>query len=190
MKKRTTGDPLLAECEPYFLDGVHTIAEFARRTQDVVWEAVDRHWGPLLKALGFSEKEVARSDYCWPDKLQKATPTDAISLGARLKASDLLDMAIYRYWVVEEKQTGIEAHIWIKGREKLDRLGTAINDLPDPFPPPEDSWDSGPWSSGTYFIQRVLAKPEIAQLDSRLDELVSYFIHLLTKAGGARKFLK
>ena len=113
---------LLAECEPYFLDGVHTISRFAERTQEIVREAVDRQWDSLVEALDFTEDEIALLDYWDPVKLQRAKPTDGISVGVKLKVSDLFEAAIYRYWVVEEKATGIEVWTWIKGRARLDQL--------------------------------------------------------------------
>ena len=76
MAKKTAYDAFLAECEPYFLDGVHTIGQFAQRTQEIVREAVDRHWDSFVEALGFTEDEIALLDYWDPDRLQRAKPTD------------------------------------------------------------------------------------------------------------------
>lgn len=187
MTKKTARDAFLADCEPYFLDAVHTIVEFARRTQEIVGEAVDRHRGPLFQALGFPEDEVVRSDYSWPDKLQKTKPTDGLNLGTKLKVSDRLETAIYRYWEGEEKKTGICAWIWIKGRRDLEGFRKAIDSVP--FPESDDVWDEDFESGGGYSVWRELKDSEIAQLASKLDEFIEYYIHLLTEIGGARKFL-
>jgi hypothetical protein len=70
--------------------------QFARRTREVVREAVDRHGDALVGALGFTEDEITFLDYWDPDKLQRAKPTDGISVGVKLKVSDLFEVAIYR----------------------------------------------------------------------------------------------
>jgi hypothetical protein len=188
MAKKTAYDALLAECEPYFLDGVHTISRFAERTQEIVREAVDRQWDLLVEALGFTEDEIALLDYWDPVKLQRAKPTDGISVGVKLKVSDLFEAAIYRYWVVEEKATGIEVWTWIKGRARLDQLSKALDDA-DVFPEPDDPWDSSTSSTGTYYLTRELEESEIGDLDLRLDEFITYYIGLVTKAGGVKNFL-
>ena len=191
MAKKSADDALLAECEPYFPDGVRTIAQFARHTQEVVRAAVDKHWASLVEALGLPEDDITLLDYWCPDKLQKAKPTDEICIGVKLKVSDLFEAGIYRYWEVEdEKATGIDAYTWIKGRTKLDQLSKAIDDLPDAPPEPEGSWEFFTGTNGTFFIRRVLGDADIGQLDLRLDELITYYIRLLTNIGGMQKYLK
>jgi hypothetical protein len=185
MTKKTARDAFLADCEPYFLDAVHTIAEFARRTQEIVGEAVDRHRGPLCQALGFPEDEVVRSDYSWPDKLQKTKPTDELDLGTKLKVPDRLETAIYRYWWGEEKKTGICA--WIRIKVDIEGFRKAIGNVP--FPESDDLWDEEFESGGVYYLWLVLKDSEITQLVSKLDEFIEYYIHLLTEIGGVRKFL-
>jgi hypothetical protein len=186
---KTTYDAFLAECEPYFLDGVHTVARFAQRTQEIVRDAVEGRWASLVRALGFTEDEIALLNYWEPDKLQRAEPTDNICIGMKFKVSNLFEARIYRYWIVEEKATGIEAYTWIKGRTQLDQLSKEMDDADAAFPEPEDSWDSSTSSIGTYFISRKLEQSEISQLDVRLDEFITYYIELVTKVGGAKKFL-
>lgn len=186
MANRVAQDGFLADCEPYFLDGVHTIAQFAQRTQEIVREAVERHWSQLVNALGFSEDEVNLLDYYNPDKLQRVKPADVICLGVKLKVSNVFEAAIYRYWTIEEKHTGIEAYTWIKDRKKLDQLGKKMDDLPDAPPGPEDAWDFDQDNTG-YYITRWLGKSEVGEIDARLDELISYYITLMTKAGGAKR---
>lgn len=149
---------------------------------------MDRHLDSLVEALGFTEDEIALLDYWDPDKLQKTKPTDGISIGVKFKVSDLFEAAIYRYWIVEEKATGIEAWTWIKGRARLDRLSKALDDA-DAFPEPNAPWDSSTSSTGTYFLTRELEGSEIADFDLQLDEFITYYINLATKAGGVKRFL-
>jgi hypothetical protein len=189
MAKKTAYDAFLAECEPFFLDGVHTIAQFAQRTQEIVRDAVDRRWASLVEALGFTKDETALLNYWEPDKLQRAEPTDGISVGVKFKVPNLFEAGIYRYWIVEEKATGIEAWTWIKRRTQLDRLSKELDDAEAAFPEPDDSWNSSTNSIGTYFITRKLEQSEISQLDVRLDEFLTYYIDLVTKVGGVKKFL-
>lgn len=189
MGKKTAYDAFLAECEPYFLDGVHTIAEFARRTQEIVREAVERRRVLLVEALSFTEGEIALLEYWYPDKLQRAKPTDDIWGGVKFKVTNVFEAAIYRYWVVEEKATGIEAWTWIKGRAKLDQLGKELDGSDYEFPEPSDSWDSSISGMGTYYITRKLKESEIGELDLRLDEFITYYIGLVAKVGGVKKFL-
>jgi len=77
-----------------------------------------RRRGPTLgfarRALGFTKDETALLNYWEPNKLQRAEPTDGISVGVKFKVSNLFEAGIYRYWIVEEKATGIEAWTWIK----------------------------------------------------------------------------
>jgi hypothetical protein len=80
MAKKSANDALLAECEPYFPDGVRTIAQFARHTQETVRAAVDKLRDSLVKALGFPD-DIPLLDYWDPDKLQKVKPTDGIYIG-------------------------------------------------------------------------------------------------------------
>ncbi len=188
MAKRTGPDPLLAECESYFLDGVLTAAAFAQRTQELVSGAVERHKAALAKALGFPEDEITVVDYCDPDKLQKTKPDELLYLGAKLKFSNVFESAIYRYWGVDEKP-GIAFWIWIKPRTALHRLTRELDSLPDEPPGPADFWDFEKASSGTYYASRDLAESDIGELDLRLDELIAYYILLVTKAGGVQKFL-
>ena len=151
---------------------------------------MDKHWNPLVEALEFPEEDITLLDYWNPDKFQKVKPTDGIRIGVRLKVSDLFEAGIYRYWEVEdEKATGIDSYTWIKGRTKLDQLSKAIDDLPDAPPEPEDSWEFCNGTNGTYFISRVLGDADISQLDLRLDELITYYIRLLTNIGGVQKYL-
>jgi hypothetical protein len=189
MARRTTDDGLLVECEPYFLDGVHTIARFSQRTQEIVREAVNRHWDSLVEALGFAYDEVSLVDYCYPDKLQKAKPTDEVNLGVKIKFSDVFEAAIYRYWEVDEKSSGIAIWTWVNRRTTLDRLSTEIDNLPDEPPGPADTWSFDTGSNGTYFIVRELGESEIGELNLRLDELVAYYIGLVTNVGGVQKFI-
>jgi len=183
----TATDALLVACEPYFLDGVLTIAQFAQRTQALVRKAVERHRGPLVEALGFTDDEIAVEDYCYPNKLHKANPSDAVSLGVRLKVSNLFATGIYRYWKVEKKASGVEAYTWIKGRAKLDQLSTEIRQLPDMPPPPTDSCIDS--FDGICYITRELGASEIGEVDLRLDELITDYICLLKKVGGVKRFL-
>lgn len=189
MANRTAHDALLAECEPYFLDGVHTIAQFAQRTQELVREAVERQWDPLVQALGFSDDEIALVDYWYPDRLQRAKPTDNVCLGVKLKVSGVFQAVIYRYWVVDEKATGFEAYTWVKGRTRLDRLSKAIDDVPDEPPGPADSWEFDTYDDGTYSISRDLGALELGELDLRLDEFIACYIRVMTKVGGVKRFL-
>jgi hypothetical protein len=101
MAKKTAYDAFLTECEPYFLDGAHTIAQFAQRTQAIVRKAVEHRWDSLVEALGFTENEATLVDYCDPDKLQKAKSTDGVSLGVKIKVSDLFEAGIYKYWLID-----------------------------------------------------------------------------------------
>lgn len=188
MKENAT-DAFLADCEPYFIDGVYTIAQFAQRTQDMIRKVAERRWKPLVEALGFEEDQVSLLDYWYPDKLQKAKPTDEIDLGVKLKVSDVLEVGIYRYWRVEEKETGVEVYTWIKGRTKLDVLSKTVDDLPDEPPGPESEWDFWTSNSGTYFVTRSLQRPDLTELSSRLDDLITYYIDLVAKVGGVKRFL-
>jgi hypothetical protein len=189
MPTTTSPDTFLVDCEPYFLDGAQVIAEIARRNQALVRKVVERHWDPLVEALGFPEDDLVLLDYWEPNKFQKVNPTDGISLGVKLKVSDCFEAGIYRYWVVEEKETGIAAYTWIKGREKLEQLSKKIDDA-DAFPEPDDSWYSDTNSLGTYSIYRVFEEAETGELDIRLEELITYYIRLIAKVGGVKKFLK
>jgi hypothetical protein len=190
MAKRTADDALLADCEPYFLDGVLTIARFAQRTQQLVRKTVDRHWDSLVEALGFQEDEISLLDYWDPDKFQKVLPNDGACIGVKFKVSNLVEGGFYRYWEVEEKSTGIEAYLWIKVRSKLDQLGKEIDGVPDEPPGPRDSWDFYTSNIGTYFMRHELGESEIGELDLRLDELVAYYISVMTKVGGVKKRTK
>lgn len=78
--------------------------------------------------------------------------------------------------------------MWIKGRTKLNRLRKEMDDA-DVFPKPGDSWDSYTNSIGTYFISRKLEQSEIGGFDVRLDEFITYYVGLVKKAGGVKKFL-
>jgi hypothetical protein len=189
MAKKTSIDALLADCEPYFLDGVQTIAEFVRRTQEIVQAAVDRHRDPLLEALK-APKDAAWRGYCLPDKLQKTTPGGEIRVGVCLKIPDVLEAGFCRYWEPGERP-GIFAYIFGLGSNRLGALGKVIdNDLDDyPWPEPEGAWDSEVDTYGYYFW-RELSDSDLGQLDSLLDELITYFINLLAKVGGVQKFLK
>ena len=166
---RTAHDPLLAECEPYFLDGVHVIARFAQRMQELAREAVEQHWDALVEALGFSDDKLTLVDYCDPDKLQKAKPTDGLWLGVKVKFSNVFEVGIYRYWDVDENSTGVAIWTWVNPRTTLDRLTKKLDDLPDEPPGPVDSWSFFTSTSGTYFIQRDLEESEIGELDQRLN---------------------
>lgn len=189
MSKRTTQDALLAECEPYFLDGVRTIAQFAQRTQEIVRDAVERHWEPLVGALHFPEDRITLVDYWQPDKLQKAkSADDGVFIGVKLKVSDVFKAGVYRYWD-DDAATGIGVYTWIKGRAKLDQLGKEIDDLPDLPPPPTDSWIFDTWDSGTYYFHRNLAEFGVGELEVRLDELIAYYIGVITRIGGVKRFL-
>jgi hypothetical protein len=42
---------------------------------------------------------------------------------------------------------------------------------------------------GTYFLSRELAESELGDLNLRLDEFMTYYIGLVTKAGGVKKFV-
>jgi hypothetical protein len=188
MPKKTDNDTFLTECEPYFLDGVHTIGQFATRTQDIVRNAVERHRESLIRALGFADDEVAVLDYWWPDKLQKAKPTDYIWIGVKLKVSDAFQAAIYRFWVAEDKATGVEVWTWIKGRKMLDQLCNALEDG-DAFPEVTDAWEAYTGNDGSYFINRTLDQSAVSELGLRLDEFITYYINLLRSVGGIKKFL-
>lgn len=186
---RTAHDPLLVECEPYFLDGVHVIARFAQRTQELVREAVEQHWDALVEALGFSNDELTLVDYCYPDKLQKARPADELNLGVKIKLSNVFEAGIYRYWDVDDNSTGVAVWTWVNRRTTLDRLTKRINDLPDEPPGLVDSWSFCSGDNGTYFIFRNLEKSEIGKLNVRFAELISYYISLMKKVGGVKTFL-
>jgi hypothetical protein len=189
MPTTTSPDTFLVDCEPYFLDGAQVIAEIARRNQALVRKVVERRWVPLVEALGFSEEKLVLLDYWEPNQFQKVTPTDGIYLGVKLKVSDCFEAEICRYWVVEEKETGIAAYTWIKGRANLDQLSKEIDDG-DAFPEPDDSWYSNNNPSGVYEIGRVLGEAEIGELDIRIEEFITYYTGLIAKIGGVKKFLK
>ena len=189
MARTNARDTLLAECEPYFLDGVHTIAQIAQRTQSIVRQAVERYWDKLAEAFRLPVDQIALVDYSEPDKLQKAKPTDGIYLGVKAKFSNVFEAAVYRYWEVAEKASGVGVFTWVKGRTKLDQLGTEIDDVPDEPAGPADSWTFDTWDNGTYYFHRKLGEVEIGDFDVRLDELITYYIGVMTKVGGVKKFL-
>jgi hypothetical protein len=81
-----------------------------------------------------------------------------------------------------------EVWTWIKGRQRLDQLTKAIDDA-DAFPEPNDPWDSSTTSTGAYVLTRALEESEIGDLGLRLDEFITYYIGLVTKAGGVKNFL-
>lgn len=186
----TTHDGFLAACEPYFLDGVHTVAQFAQRTQKAVRRAVELRKGPLVKALGLKADEVTLLDYWSPDKIQKAKPTEEIGLGVKLKVSDWFESAIYRYWKIQEKDTGIEAFTWLKPRTQLDEFVKKMDNLPDEPPGREDAWEFWKSNIGTYFITRSLNESEVSELAARLDEMITYYLNLMVKIGGVKQFHK
>jgi hypothetical protein len=188
MRNIEAEDQLLIDCEPYFLDGVITIAEIVRRTQRTVSDAVERHRSALVKAMGFLEDDISVVDYFSPDKLQKAIPEQSVFVGVKLKASAVAETALFRYWGSGTDGAGIGAYIWIKGRQNMDRLATAINDLPDE-PEPKQSWSYETGSDGSYWIFRVLGASEIPEINARLSELITFCIQWLTAVGGARHFL-
>lgn len=101
----------------------------------------------------------------------------------------MFEAAVYRYWAVEEKETGIAVYTWIKGRAKLDQLSKE-NDDADSFPEPEDSWYSETNSIGTYFIYRMLGTAEFAEIDQRLADVVIYYTRLIAKVRGVKRLLK
>ena len=109
-------------------------------------------------------------------------------MGVKFKVSNLFEVAIYRYWVVGEKATGVEAWTWISGRTRLDQLSKELDDA-DFFPEPDDPWDSSTSSTGAYFLTRELEESEVGDLDLRLDEFITYYIGLVTKVGGVKNFL-
>jgi len=189
MPKSTSPNSILIDCEPFFLDGAQVVAEFARRNQTLVRKAVELRLDPLAEALGFAKDDLVLLDYWEPNRFQKVNPTDGISMGVKLKVSDYFEAAVYRYWEVEEKETGIAVYTWIKGRAELDQFSKEIEDA-DAFPEPEDSWYSVRNSIGTYFICRILGTTEFAELDLRIEEVVSYYIRLLAKVRGVKRFLK
>ncbi len=182
-------DSLLTECEPYFLDAVHTIAQFSQKTQELVRAAVQRQRGPLVASLGFGDDAVNLTDWAYPDKLQRAAPTGTICLGVKLKVLDRFQAGFGRYWTVENRATGIQAYIWVKGRRQLSQLGDQIDELPDMPPGPEEPWSFGPDSDGSYFISKDLAGSDLDNIDAHLDELIAYYIVLLTKINGAKRFI-
>jgi hypothetical protein len=189
MPTTTAPDTFLVDCESYFLDGAQVIAEFSRRNQALIRKVVERHWDALVEALGFPTDDLGLLDYWEPNKFQKLNPTDAISLGVKLRVTDCFEAAIYRYWAVEDKETGIAAYTWIKGRAKLDDLSQKI-DITGAFPEPNDHWESFTSGTGTYFLSRKLDAFEIGELDIRLEELVTCYISLIEKVGGVKKFLQ
>jgi hypothetical protein len=188
MPNKTATDALLADCEPYFLDGVHTIAEIVRRTQEIVHDAVNRNWSLLVDGLGFPDGRIVCRDFCDPDKVQKVKPTEGISIGVSLKITDVVEAGFYRYWEPNERP-GVTAYIWIKGTG-INELSRALDNFPDAWPDPEDAWSSETKRNGAYNLLRELSDSEIIRPDSVLDELIIYFISLLTKVGGLEKFLK
>ncbi len=188
-KGTTVREDFLADCEPYFLDAAHTIAQFAQRNQEIVRRAVEQRWNGLVSSLGFEKGEVDLLDYWVPDKLQKAKPMDEIGLGVKLKVADRFEGGIYRYRAVEERDTGVAAYTWIKGRSRLDQLSKQIDNLPDSPPAPEDAWDFATSSYGSYFITRSLNEIELHDLDTRIEELIAYYSSLMTKLGGVKRFL-
>jgi hypothetical protein len=129
--------------------------------------------------------QVALLDYWYPDRFQKASPTEEINVGVKLKVSDLFEAGIYRYWRNEERKTGIEACTWIR----LDHLRKEVDGFPDEPPGPEDAWEFWFSSNGSYFITRSMREPELVELGFRLDELMMYYISLMTKVGGVKHFL-
>jgi hypothetical protein len=192
MAKKTSIDPFLAECEPYFLAGAQTIAQFARRSQEDFREAVEKRIPELVEALGFDEDEVDVLDYWYPDKLQRAKPSEEICLGVKLKSSDLFEASFDRYWWMTEgkEQIGIQAWTWIKSRAKLDQLATAIDELPDQPPGSQNDWDFEISGDGTYYIIRVLQRSELDEFGVRLNEFIDYYIRLVKKVKGVKRFLK
>ena len=61
--------------------------------------------------------------------------------------------------------------------------------MPDEPPGPADSWSFDTGRTGTYFIVRELGESEIGELNLRLDELIVYYIGLLTNVGGVQRFI-
>jgi hypothetical protein len=100
----------------------------------------------------------------------------------------LVEAAIYRYW--ESDGRGVGFYIWVKGRERLDSLSAAIGKMPDEPPGPEESWDSGQWDNGTYYLLRDLKKSEIGQVGLLLREFVCYCARLLEGVGGVAYFVQ
>jgi hypothetical protein len=144
--------------------------------------------GEVLRVFGIAGDKIALLDYSDPDKLQKAQFTDGILLGVKLKVSDQFEAAIYRYWVVEERATGIEAWVWIKERAKLARLGKALHDACS-LPEPKKAWGSCTSGTGTYFLAWEFEESEIGDMDLRLNEFITHLICRVTKAGGVKRFL-
>ena len=188
-KDVTAYDNFLFECEPYFLDGALTVARFAQQTQEIIRHTVEGRWELIVEALGFTKNEVDLLDYWYPDKFQKAKPMDEIYVGVKLKLSDRFEGAIYRYWIVEQRETGFGVDTWIKGRTKQHQLSSKIDDLPDLPPGPEEAWNFYTSRYGTYFITRSLNDADFREPRLRLEELISYYITVMRKAGGVKHLL-
>lgn len=152
------------------------------------WIMARADGGEVLRVFGIAGDKIALLDYSDPDKLQKAQFTDGILLGVKLKVSDQFEAAIYRYWVVEERATGIEAWVWIKERAKLARLGKALHDACS-LPEPKKAWGSCTSGTGTYFLAWEFEESEIGDMDLRLNEFITHLICRVTKAGGVKRFL-
>ena len=185
MTRQKETDTFLADCEPYFLDGVQTIAEFVRRTQQIIHSAVDRHLDAMVKALGFPAIDIRVRDFEVPVKLQSAAPADPIQIGVCLKISDVVEAGFFRNWEPNEKPR-ICAYVWL-ARTKLDKLGKAISDFPEPWPEPVSAWDLE--INGRCWVWRTLSEPDLTQIGSLFDELIIYFANLLAKVGGVQNFL-
>ena len=190
MTRNGVNDSLLTECEPHFLDAVHTIAQFSQKAQELVRAAVKRQWEPLVASLGFDKDAVRVSDWASPDKLQRAAPTNDIYLGVKLKVSDQFEAGFYRYWTVENREVGIGTFIWIKGRQQLSLLCDRIDDVPD-WPPgqPEVSWSYDINPLGSFCVYKDLTGSDLADLDPSLDDLIAYIILIMTKIKGAKRFV-
>jgi len=187
MPTTNTESSFLSDCEPYFLDGVHTIAEIVRRTQELIRSEVDRKSDVLLASLKLTAAEVSFRDYCTPDKLWKVKPPDEIQVGTCFGYRDVFEGGVFRYWGPNEKP-GIGAYLWLADRSQGTALGQTIEELPDPFPDPAEVWDSE-IAGCRYSFWREISNSEFTHLASLLDELIAYLSHLLNEVGGVRRFL-
>jgi hypothetical protein len=188
MSKVRANDPLLTECGPYFLQGLEVVAEFARRTRELVREAVEQQ--SLTEAFGFGKNETDLTEYWYPDKLQKTKPGDEVLIGVKIKSGDAMQCAIYRYWEMGDDglDHGLCSWLWIKNRAKLAHLAREMSGVFATLPDPARKCVQEEGEDGSWYLWRKLDDSEI-QAPDILSEFVVHYKDLLAKLGGVKKFL-